>query len=190
MRYRILIIKLLVFAFTLMPGERCLHAQPGTFQEEQVKAVFLYNLTHFITWPEESFENSKSPLKIYILGNDNLGSFLDKVIQGESVRGRKLVIERGFDIHKLCSCNILFISSSMKNKLPKIFKDIENCNVLTVGDVEGFSHLGGMVNLVPKNSRMVVEINMVSSKNAGLDISSKLLNVATIVEPVPLEEKE
>ncbi len=173
-----------------MPGERCLHAQPDTFHEEQIKAVFIYNLMHFITWPEENFENPKTPLKIYILGKDNLGAFLDKVIQGESIKGRKIVVKRGVDLDSSCSFNILFISSSMKSQLPEIFKGIKNCNVLTVGDVEGFAHLGVMVNLVPKNNRMVLEINMASSKKAGLDISSKLLNVATIVEPFHLEESE
>lgn len=187
MLYRILIIKLLVFAFTLLSVGQCLHAQPGAFQEDQIKAVFLYNLTNFITWPEESFENPNSPLKIRILGKDTFGPFLDKVVQGESVKGRNIVVERGVKIEDLCSCNILFISSSIKNKLPAIFKVIRECNVLTVGDVEGFANLGVTVNLIPKSNRMSVEINIISAKNAGLEISSKLLNVATIVKSIQLE---
>ncbi len=190
MPYRILIIKLLFLCFILLHGSHSIHAYESAFDEDQIKAVFLYNLTNFITWPEESFKNQTSPLRICILGKDTFGEFLEKVVRGESVKGREIVVERVHNTKGLCSCNILFISSSMKNQLPEIFKGIRERNVLTVSDVEGIANLGVMVNLVPKNNRMTVEINMVSAKNAGLEISSKLLKVATIVKGIPLEENK
>ncbi len=190
MHYRISIIKLLVLTFFLLFGEQYLHAHPTSFKEEQIKAVFLYNLTNFITWSEEGLENKDASFKICVLGEDSFVEILEKVVQGESIKGKRIIVEKGDKIKDLCSCYILYISSTMRSDLPEIFKATRNCNVLTVGGGEGFASLGAMVNLIQKDNRMIVEINLDSSQNAGLEISSKLLNIATIVESIPLEENK
>jgi len=48
-------------------------ASDRAFDEYQVKAVFLYRLTLFITWPEEAFTTPEQPFVIGILGDDPLG---------------------------------------------------------------------------------------------------------------------
>lgn len=157
------------------------HGRNDSFQTHQIKAVFIYNLTHFVTWPAEAFESPATPIKICILGDDPSEGLLDKVVQGETISGRRLVIARISDIQDLSPCQILFVSSSMKKQLPLILAFAEKNSVLTVGDVEGFALKGGMVNLIHNETRMQVEINLESTKKAGLQISSKLLNLATIV---------
>jgi hypothetical protein len=159
---------------------------PGdAFKGYQVKAVFLYNLINFVTWPDSAFESADSPFKICILGKDPFGGLLEKVIQGERINGRRLVLERIPEINDLSFCHILFISSSMEKELPQIFTTTRNDAMLTVGDVEGFTQKGGIVNLIPKQGRISVEINTDSAKEAGVFISAKLLNLATIVKSLP-----
>lgn len=177
--YRILTIKLFIILSTLLSAVSNLYAE--SFQEYQVKAVFLYNLTNFVSWPTGTFDKPKSPFKICILGEDPFGVFLDKVVQRERVNGKEIVIDRLADIKDLHQYHILFISRSMKRQLPRILKATRDCNVLTVGDVEGFSRLGGIINLICKNNRVYVEINLNSAKKADLGISSKLLHLARIV---------
>jgi hypothetical protein len=66
-------------------------AQPA---EYQVKAVFLFNFTQFVSWPRESFADPQAPFVIGILGRDPFGRALDDAVRGEQVGGRPLVIER------------------------------------------------------------------------------------------------
>jgi len=150
------------------------------FKGYQVKAVFLYNLFNFVTWPDSAFESSDSPFKICILGKDPFGAILEKVIQGEQINGRQLVVERIPDRTDLCFCHILFISSSMEKELSQILMTTRNKAMLTVGDMEDFTQKG----------RISLEINTDSAKEAGLVISAKLLNLATIVKSRPLTEKD
>jgi len=60
--------------------------------EYQLKAVFLFNFTQFITWPNKSFDNEKDPFIIGILGENPYGSFLEETVRGEVVNGHRIII--------------------------------------------------------------------------------------------------
>ena len=80
---------LALFAFLLLAPSRA--ATPG---EYQVKAVFLYNFSRFVEWPETAFADPKSPFVVGVFGFDPFGADLDEAVRGESVRGHPLVVRR------------------------------------------------------------------------------------------------
>src|ERR1700721_2428538 len=45
--------------------------------EYQVKAVFVYNFSHFVEWPAQAFAAANAPFVIGILGGDPFGANLD-----------------------------------------------------------------------------------------------------------------
>ena len=197
MIYRYMGITVLIFAGVSLIGASDLDARSkdarskdvgskdtrqGSFDEYQVKAVFLYNLTNFVTWPADAFESTDSSFKICILGADPFADFLDKLVENEKVNGKKIVVKQSPDIKDICGCQILFAASATKEHLWEIFSAVENCNVLTVGDMEGFAEFGGVINLIRRENRVHIEINMASAKKAGLVISSKLLKLAEIIK--------
>lgn len=170
-----------MFVCVLLHVAPNLYAQPKSFEVSHIKAVFLYNLANFVSWPADSFDSPSAPIKICVLGEDPFGIVLDRIVQNEIVKGRQIVVERVSDITNLSVCHILFISSSMKAQLPQLLRNAMNCSVLTVGDIEGFSRLGGMVGLIHQGDRVHLEINVDSAEKVALRISSKLLNLARIV---------
>ncbi len=179
--------KALVMAFGLMlstfiMGLRPCHSENARFESHQIMAVFVYNLTNFVTWPDEKFKGPDTPLFIGILGNDPFEGMLEKVVKGETVNGRPIAVQQDSEIHNLSHCHIVVISSSMKMNLPQIFVEAGKYKVLTVGDTEGFAQQGGMVNLISVAGRMRLEVNLRAARKAGLQISSKLLNLATIID--------
>ena len=44
--------------------------------EYEVKALMLFNLTHFVDWPASAFGDDKSPIVIGVLGRDPFGHYL------------------------------------------------------------------------------------------------------------------
>jgi len=54
--------------------------------------------------------------------------------------------------------------------------------VLTVGEGEAFAHAGGVIAFVIENRRVRFDINQTAADSAGLQLSSKLLSVARLVE--------
>lgn len=175
--FRLLIILLLLCLGVVIatPASR---AEMKAFDEYQVKSVFLLNLTNFVNWPSKSFSGPNAPFRIIILGEDPFGPILDKAVKGETVQGHPIVIERLNYRESLPPCHILFISPSLKQKLPDILASIKSSHLLTVSDYAGFCRQGGMINLVHKNNRVRIEVNVKAAEPAGLQISSKLLRVA------------
>ncbi|WP_438479165.1 YfiR family protein [Oleiharenicola lentus] len=151
--------------------------------EYQLKSVFLFNFAQFVEWPEQSFKDAESPLVIGIWGDDPFGSYLDDLVKNEKVGAHVLVVRRFRRAEEIQDCHILFVSKSVSGQAEKVFPMFAEKPLLTVGDVDNFSRLGGMVRFATESGKIRLRINVDASKKAGLTISSKLLRWATIVTP-------
>lgn len=156
-------------------------AQSPAAGEYQVKAAFLYNFAKFVEWPPSSFSNASAPLRICVLGQDPFGQELRNITNEKIVNGHKLQVDQVVDVHTAKTCQILFVASSEKAQLNRILEGVRGSDVLTIGDTKGFVGLGGIINFVLENNRVQFEINHKAAEQAGLKISSKLLNVAKVV---------
>jgi hypothetical protein len=161
-----------------------LQLQAQRQSEYNVKAVFLYNFTHFIEWPSSSFQSPDAPFVIGILGTDPFQSKIDDAVSGEKVDEHPIVVQRYQSLKDLKNCHILFISA-LSNKEPLKIKEtlatLPNKNILTVSDLPDFATNGGMIRFITKQNKIKLEINLNASKEANLQISSKLLQLAKIV---------
>src|SRR5688572_6563589 len=88
------LISSLILAVTLLTSQLALSAQASPNREYQLKAVFLYNFTQFVEWPEQTFTSSQAPMVIGILGPDPFGNYLEEIIAGERINGHPLLIKR------------------------------------------------------------------------------------------------
>jgi hypothetical protein len=145
--------------------------------EYQVKAAFLYNFVRFVEWPADAFSDSSAPVVIGVVGDDPFGSKIDQMINGKTANGRPLVLKRFTNIKALTFCHILFICSSEKNNLRQALA-AAGAGVLTVGETERFTQMGGIINFTIVDSKVRFAINQVAAERAGLKISAKLLNLS------------
>ena len=77
--------------------------------------------------------------------------------------------------------DIVFISSTERGNLRPILAALAASPVLTVGDMPGFCERGGVVNLELLDRRIHLQVNLEAANQARLQLSSKLLSLATIV---------
>ena len=157
-------------------------AQGQRFNEQDVKAVFLFNFAHFTEWPAQAFPDARAPLVIGLLGDDPFGRALDEAVAGETVRNRPLVVSRFRRVEDIGACHILFISSSEARSHAGIFARLEGRPILTVGETEGFARRGGMIRFVSEQTRIRLRVNVGAIRSAGLVVSSRLLRAAEIVD--------
>ncbi|MDP3481402.1 MAG: YfiR family protein [Desulfoprunum sp.] len=151
-------------------------------EEYHVKAVFLFNLAHFVTWPIDPSPTAPS-FSIGIYGEDPFGQVLDNVIKGETKFDKPITIKHYTNLQELQKdpCNILFVSARAMNQWETIRDLLAASAILTVSDVAGFPEKGGMVNLLKAEQRIQVEINRAAVSQAGLVMSAKLLILARLV---------
>ncbi len=178
---KILLLILILLKSNLVLADLFFASMPPDFSpvhEYELKAVFLYSLGHFISWPPASINNGY--FLICVLGQDPFQTSLElatvgKQLQGQPVKLRYLKrVEEGLD------CQIIFISQSEEPSLPNILPTLENYPILTVSDMTYFLSEGGMVRFIIKDDKVRLQINKTNAKKVGLAISSRLLAVADI----------
>jgi uncharacterized protein DUF4154 len=149
--------------------------------EYQVKAVFLFNFTHFVTWPPEAFADATAPIVIGILGDDPFGSFLDRTVRDEKVNARKLVVRRYRLVEQVDDCHVLYVGPSESGRLAAILEQLHDRSILTVSDNENFARHGGMIALVAEKGHVRLSINTEAARAAHLQLSSNLLRSAELI---------
>jgi hypothetical protein len=145
--------------------------------EYEVKAAFLYKFASFVEWPTAANE----PLVICVLGADPFGDTLDRAVQGKTLAGREFAVRRIKSWQPGENCQILYISGSEKPRLQATLDRLRALAILTVGDMPAFCENGGHINLILNSSKVKLDINPDAAAKSGLQISSKLLNLARIV---------
>jgi hypothetical protein len=156
-------------------------ARAQSLSEYQVKAAFLYNFAKFVEWPPNLFNDPRDPFVLCVAGDDPFGNLLDGIVLGKTANGHPLAVRRLRREQEARSCQILFVSSSERNRLRPVLKSLRGASVLTVGETDGFAQEGGMINLTLEDNRVHFEINVAAAERAGLKISSKLLSLARVV---------
>ena len=149
-------------------------------REYEIKAALLYNFAKFVEWPDETVPETSAPLTLCVLGDDPFGPALES-IDGKTIRSRRLVIKRSVTARDVSTCHILFISSSEEKHLAQILEVLRTSSTLTIGETQGFTQNGGIINLAVESNKVRFEINANAADRAGLKISSKLLSLASVV---------
>jgi len=163
--------------------------EPAAAIEYQVKAAFLYNFAKFVDWPPETFARQDALFVVGVLGNESFSVVLDQVVRGKAINGHPFDVRRLRSPEEAAACQMVFVGAQETRLLPALFKAVRATAVLTVGDGESFTRQGGIMNFVVRDNRVRFEVNTDAAGRAGLSISSKLLQLATIVRDVrPAED--
>ena len=151
-------------------------AESPVVTEYHVKAAFLYNFSRFVNWPQPI----EQTFRICVIGENPFGKLLDSLI-GKSVHDSILVVEEHSTLENVHDCQMAYISPSLEKQIDPVLAELKKHPILTVSDIDGFTHAGGMIELNLNGKKVSFAINTSAADTAGLSISSKLLNLATNV---------
>ena len=153
-------------------------AQEKAPSEYQLKSAFIYHFAKFVEWPPEAFAAPTSPFIIGIIGDNPFGDLLPQAVQKKDINGHPFAVKEFKTLSELRGCHILFISQSERKRVGEILRAVRGEAVLTVSELEQFLTAGGMIQLIMEDNKVRFAISNSSAKQAGLRISSKLLNLA------------
>ena len=144
--------------------------------EYRLKAMFVYNFVLFTEWPN----NVGSTLALCIYGPDPFGAEID-ALRGKQVGSRSISVQRKAVGEPLKACQILFIAAPAIEAVPQVLERLRGSQVLTIADTPGAARQGVALNLSVAADRVTFEANLQAARGAGLNLSSKLLRLATQV---------
>ncbi len=167
----------LIILITLITGSQAF----AIGADYKLKAAYIYQFTKFTHWSADAFEGDDSPIRICVLGRNPFGNSLDGFTSRKS-QDRYLSVEYLSSLKNITHCQLVFISKSEEKRLPQILRRISRLPVLSVSDMDGFTRRGGIIGFVPRKRKVGIEINVGASRKAKVMLSSKLLEVSTVVE--------
>lgn len=148
--------------------------------EYALTAAYLHQLVKFINWPYVD-PMEQTPLYLCVFNSDPLHTELQK-LHLRKVQNREIKI---FPINidaQLSSCNIIYIHRQISNNfISKQHETLSKYNVLTLGEKRGFAKQGGIIELLPEDGKIQVEINIQAAKDAKINVSANLIEIASKV---------
>lgn len=150
-------------------------------KEDQIKAAFLFNFTKFVEWPQECFADDSSPLVIAVLGTNQFGDELSKVVRDRKVNGRDIVVTTVTSLAAPRAFHLLFVNAQAEAQFRGHLGRLRAAGVLTVGESEHFIAGGGIIVFTLEADKVRFEINQTAAEQARLKLSAQLLKLATVV---------
>ena len=141
--------------------------------EPQLEAAYLVNFMKYVNWPA----SNRPQATICLFGRDTLGSFLAGY-EGRSVSGKELRIRRVTNSDEVSQCQLVFIPDVEEARSGAILRWVYGQPILTVSDAEGFTRLGGGIELARSGGRVQFVVNTDALSHSGLTPSSQMLRLA------------
>jgi len=168
------------------------NVHPVRAQEDSVvsavKATYLYKFAPFIEWPTPTAEFPDGSFTICVVGNDALGSMLDRAVSGQGIAGHPIVVRRYSGVTGNPGCAVMYVANGLA---AAGLAAVRGMPVLTVtdgtagppgADSQGAGpHVRGIINFVISEGHVRFEIDSSAAAANGLTVSSKLLSLAVRV---------
>lgn len=151
---------------------------------QEVEAAYLLNFTRYVDWPPGSFPDPDAPVNVCVLGENAFGGILRQTVQGRRSRGRPVRVLEPDSPSQAADCHVAFVAGQPR-EIKAWLTALRRSPALTVGDGPEFLRRGGMVAFVVVNQTLRFEIDAAAVRRAGLQISSRVLALATRVSGEP-----
>ena len=164
----------------------CLGVMPalGQAREElspaERKAAVIAKVPAYVTWPRQ-LDGAGTPLVIGVVGEDPFDGLLEKLVEGSRIDGRTVSVKYFPASAGIGKCDLLFVPAAQQARwLESRRANPAAEGILTIGETDDFLKMGGMIRIVQAR-KYKLEIHLNNARSAGLTISSKLIDISTVV---------
>jgi len=198
-----MVIPLVLIAWAFLSAQD----SPPRSQEYYIKAAFICQMIKFVTWPKDKPVDANDVITISVIGPNRFGRAFD-LAEALLPRDKTLVVKEFklmeapppddaiqqalwvAHIQALRTSHMIYISGAPKEDVRPLFMALQPAGVLTLGESERFVDNGGMINFLPEEQKVRFEVNLIAVHAAGIQVSSKVLRLASRViskqeEPPP-----
>ncbi|HTX41332.1 MAG TPA: YfiR family protein [Acidobacteriaceae bacterium] len=156
-------------------------AQATMPDEYHVRAAIIVNLTKFVVWPPSKTADPHAPFVVGLLGYDEQSDAVERAFTGRLVDGRPVAVRRIGHSDRMDDCFLVYVALPEQKHYDEVAPELTRAGVLTVSDDERFVFNGGVVGLPVTGDHIQIQINLAHAQSSGLAISSRLLQLATVV---------
>lgn len=173
--YKVIVWITLLLSLTLSISIYAQSAKP-----EELRVSFLYYIAHYTTFPNTNFEGDHFNF-CFLESGSKAHSKAFESLPKKSVQEFEINIIhlQSSEIEALKKCQLLFINKTAQST--ELFKTLTTLNetVVSIGETRAFIENGGLLTIVPLQSKMKIFFSKQEFENTTLKFSSLLLKRAS-----------
>lgn len=141
--------------------------------EAMVKALFIYNFSKYIEWPQEK---SSGSFIIGVAGDIDVFKEIEQIGKAKRVNDKPILVKKITEASEVSKCHIVFISED--HPLLKHSDDFARENGVLIVTENNSSKASYAINILLQKNKIRFEINETAARKAGLKISNELILLA------------
>jgi hypothetical protein len=145
----------------------------------KMKAVFVYNFTRYIEWPEDYKQGG---FVIGLLGETAITDEINKVAATKKAVNQTIEIKKFSALSDISECHILYVSSNNSGELAAALQKTKGRSTLVITEEEGLAVKGAGISFKVINNRQKFEINKGNIEDRKMNVGSALLSLAIVVD--------
>jgi len=149
--------------------------------EVTLKGAFLFNFARFTEWPADALQPDTT-VSACVFGDRAVADAFAKTVKGKQLAGRAIAVTTIAANESIPPCHLLYLSGVAEARIAEIVSTLRDTPVLTVSDSDTFTKRGGIVQIFVESGKMKFRINSRSARRARLQLSSRLLALAEVVD--------
>jgi len=149
--------------------------------EVTLKGAFLFNFARFTEWPADALQPDTT-VSACVFGDRAVADAFAKTVKGKQLAGRAIAVTTIAANELIPPCHLLYLSGVAEARIAEIVSTLRDTPVLTVSDSDAFTKRGGIVQIFVESGKMKFRINSRSARRARLQLSSRLLALAEVVD--------
>ena len=163
---------LAIFAFLLL-------ATAARAQDEKFKALFMYNFTKYIEWPQAKQSGN---FVIGIYGNNSIVSELTLIASKKTVGSQPIVIKEFGASDDPTKLHILYVTADKSSAVDGFVDKIKGKGVVLITDQPGFAQEKSGINYVKNDGKLQFEASDKHLSEEGVKVSAQLYNLGKKVD--------
>ena len=141
-------------------------------QDEKFKALFMYNFTKYIEWPQNK---QSGDFVIGVIGNPAIVGELNAIAQRKTVGSQAIKIKEISASDEVTKMHIVYVAESKSADAADIAGKVKGKGVVLITDKPGLAQSTSGINYIKKDGKQSFEVNQNHLNEFGVKVSSQLI---------------
>ncbi len=143
-------------------------------QNEKFKALFMYNFTKYLEWPEV---RRQGDFVITVVGNSSIKEELQTIATRKKVGFQTIKVKSVSSPAQISESHIIYVCADKTSDLPALQATAKRLNAVLIADKNGAIDKGAGINYVVVNGKQMFEVSKENLESCRVKVGSELLSL-------------
>ena len=148
-------------------------------QDEKFKALFMYNFTKYIEWPQAK---QSGDFVIGVIGNSATVGELETIAQKKTVGAQAIKVKQVSSADDVTKLHIVYVTEDKSGEAAALAGKVKGKGVVLITDKPGFAKSTSGINYIKKDGKPNFEVSSKHLAEEGVKVSAQLMALGTAVD--------